>query len=68
MKVGACGGARGGVERVPTLVLEDASGEAVTIDPREAAAGGRLYLAFWASYCRTIGSAPRPVAVPRRCG
>jgi len=36
---------------VPSLVLEDSQGQRVTLDPRVAAAGGRLYLAFWASYC-----------------
>ena len=37
---------------VPELVLVDRDGRRMRLDPVAAAAGGRLYLAFWASYCR----------------
>lgn len=36
---------------VPRLVVEDADGASVTLDPRELAAGGKLFLNFWARYC-----------------
>lgn len=37
--------------RVPELILADAEGSPVRVDPSLAAEGGRLVLAFWASYC-----------------
>ncbi|MFT4539145.1 MAG: peroxiredoxin [Planctomycetota bacterium] len=38
--------------RVPQLVLLDSKGERWEFDPVREANGGRLYLAFWASYCQ----------------
>lgn len=39
-------------EKVPELVLLDASGERLVLDlEREVPEGGRLFLTFWASYC-----------------
>ena len=38
--------------KVPELVLLDSEGVQRSFDPVALADGGRLYLAFWASYCR----------------
>jgi thiol-disulfide isomerase/thioredoxin len=37
--------------RVPDLLLVDAAGDPVEIDPAAAAGEGRLLISFWASYC-----------------
>ncbi|MCP3919096.1 MAG: redoxin domain-containing protein [bacterium] len=38
-------------ELVPTLMLRDAAGGTFELDPRTLAAGRRVHLTFWASYC-----------------
>ena len=37
--------------KLPELVLEDESGAPLHVDPAEEAQGGRLLIAFWASFC-----------------
>jgi len=38
-------------DTIPTLAVLDADGQETTLDPKALAAGGELYLNFWASYC-----------------